>query len=188
MTIFEPAHERFIIIDGSRRKVVVVPFEYLENCLFRRRPRPSGKLKSSAGMGPRTRRQADLLQFRLTPKLTEKYDARKQLLTMNSPFLSYEVECGAHESTEAIQRYLNFADWVQRLNYLLNGRAMPPGPRLELNEALRRRNMLPTEVTLHVRERRRPASARRASLPLDSGPHGPQADHALGEAARAPGT
>jgi hypothetical protein len=38
---------------------------------------------------------------------------------------------------------------MARLNYLVNERALLPGPRLELNKGLRQRNVLPFEVTLH---------------------------------------
>ncbi len=153
MTIFEPAHERFVIIDESRRQVVVVPFAYIENRLFRASRKTEQKIVELRGEGTARAKTLDLLQFQLTPKFKEKYDAKKQLLTMSSPFLSYEVDCDDHISAELVQAYLNYADWAQRLNYLLNGRASPPGPRLELDAALRGRNFLPTKVTLHTSER-----------------------------------
>src|SRR5262249_56732187 len=66
--------------------------------------------------------------------------------------LSYEVKCAFHESPEIVAAYLHFTDWMARLNYLLNERALLPGPRLELDKVLRRRGVLPIEVTLHARE------------------------------------
>src|SRR5438477_11830457 len=34
MTIYEPAHEQFMIVDGSRRILTAIPFEAVENGLF----------------------------------------------------------------------------------------------------------------------------------------------------------
>jgi hypothetical protein len=153
MTIFEPAHERFVIIDEPRRQIIVVPFEYIENRLFRANRKTERKIEELRRQGTGDAQKLAELQFWLAPEFKETYDAGKRLLTMTSPFLSYEVECATHDSTELIRGYLNYTDWAQRLNYLLNPRAMPPGPRLKLNEALRRRNFLPTKVTLHTRQR-----------------------------------
>ncbi|MGE5192079.1 MAG: hypothetical protein ACM3U2_06210 [Deltaproteobacteria bacterium] len=154
MTIFEPAHERFVIIDGSSRRMTAVSFEFIENHLFRAGKATEEKIAELRAEGtPQAVRQADLLQFQLAPKFVEKYDAQKRLLTLSSPFLSYEVKCGEHDSVALIQGYLNYTDWAQRLNYLVNPRAMPPAPRLALNEVLRRRKLLPVKVTLHTSNR-----------------------------------
>jgi hypothetical protein len=154
MTVFEPAHERFVIIDESRRQLIVVPFEYIENRLFRASSKTKQKIEELRRQGTAdAKKLADLLEFELSPKFTEKYDARNRRLTMSSPFLSYDVECATHDSAELLQGYLNYTYWAQRMNYLLNARAIFPGPRLELNAALRRRTVLPTKVTLHTRQR-----------------------------------
>jgi hypothetical protein len=155
MTIFEPAHERFVIIDEPRHQIIVVPFEYIENRLFRATHKTERKIEQLRGQGTADeKKDAELLQFYLTPKFQEKFAAGKPpLLKLTSPFLSYEVECATHDSTELIQGYLNYTDWAQRMNYLSNDRAIPPGPRLALNEVLRRRNLLPVKVTLHTRLR-----------------------------------
>jgi hypothetical protein len=152
--IFEPAHERFLIMSGSNRDVTVVPFEFIENRLFRAGKATEEKISQLRKEGtPQATQQADLLQFYLTPKFKENFDPRKHLLTLSSPFLSYEIECSEHESAELVQIYLNYADWAQRMNYLVNPRAMPPAPRLALNEVLRRRKMLPVKVTLRASHR-----------------------------------
>ncbi len=154
MLIFEPAHERFVIIDGSIRQMTVVPFEFIENRLFRAGKATEEKIAELRREGTsQALRQADLLQFYLTPKFKESYDAKKHLLTLSGPFLSYEVDCSEHDSAELIQVYLNYADRAQQMNYLMNPRAMPPAPRLAVNEALRRRKLLPVKVTLHASRR-----------------------------------
>jgi hypothetical protein len=154
MMIFEPAHERFVIINGSNRHVTVVPFELIENRLFRSEKATEEKIAQlRADGGTDALRQADQLQFWLTPKFQETYETRKQLLNLSSPFLSYEVECSGHDSAELVQLYLKYTDWAQQLNYLVNPRAMSPAPRLALNDALRRQKLLPVQVTLHTSRR-----------------------------------
>ncbi len=157
MTIFEPAHEQFIIIDGPRRMMTEISFDDIENCLYAVGKSTEKKIAELREKNTTESRQlADVLQFQLAPAFKEKYDAKQHLLTMASPVLSYEVKCATQETPgelgplpEIVVAYLNFTDAMARLNYLVNERALLPGPRLELNKGLRQRNMLPVEVTLH---------------------------------------
>jgi hypothetical protein len=152
--IFEPAHDRFVIVDGSSRHITAVPFEFIENRLFRAEKATEEKIAQLIAEGtPEAIRQAGLLQFWLNPRFKESYDERKHILTLSSPFLSYEVECSGHDSAEVIEAYLNYTDWAQRMNYLVNPRAMFPAPRLAVNDVLRRRKVLPVKVTLHASRR-----------------------------------
>jgi hypothetical protein len=86
----------------------------------------------------------------LNPVFKTTYDEKLNRLNLSSPFLSYEVKCNGHDSERVIVDYLDYADWAARLNYLLNDKAMPPGPRLALNDVLRRRQFLPVEVELRT--------------------------------------
>jgi hypothetical protein len=154
MTIFEPAHERFVIVDDPRRQMTVITFEEIENCLYQAAKSAEKKIAELHGEGtPAAKKQADLLEFYIAPRFKEKYHSQNRVLKMTSPFLSYEIKCETHNSAESIQVYLNYTDWAQRLNYLLNARAMAPGPRLAVNEVLRRREVLPVRVTLHTSHR-----------------------------------
>jgi hypothetical protein len=154
MTIFEPAHERFVIVDDPRRQMTTITFEEIENLLYQAGKSAEKKIADLyAEDAPAARKQADLLKFYIAPRFKEKYDSSKRVLKMTSAFLSYEVKCETYDSPESIQAYLNYADWAQRLNYLVNTRAMPPGPRRTVNEALRRREVLPVIVTLHTTHR-----------------------------------
>jgi hypothetical protein len=154
MTIFEPAHERFVIVDDPRRQMTVITFEEIENVLYQAGKSAEKKIAELRGEGTvAEKKQAELLEFYIAPRFKEKFDSKKQALKMTSPFLSYEIRCATHNSAESIQAYLNYTDWAQRLNYLVNPRAMLPGPRLAVNEVLRRRELLPVVVTLHTRQR-----------------------------------
>lgn len=151
MTIFEPAHEQFVIVDGPRRMMTVIPFEYIENRLFQVGKGTEKKIVELREKNTAEANQlGDLLQFQLTPAFKKQtYDDKRHLLKMGSPLLSYEVKCAAHDSPEIVVVYLNFTDWMARLNCLVNEKSLLPGPRMALNEVLRRREVLPVEVTLH---------------------------------------
>jgi hypothetical protein len=152
MTIFEPAQERFVIIDESRKLTTVITFEHIENCLFeatKKTEQHIAELKPQPD--PKAQSLAALLRFQLNPQFNTTFDAKQNRLNLSSQFLSYDVKCSRHDSENAIAAYLDYADWAARLNYLLNDKALLPGPRLALDDMLRDRQLLPVEVTLHTR-------------------------------------
>ena len=93
------------------------------------------------------------LEFQLDPDFEETYAEDMQQLTLKSPNLQYVIQCADPKSQEAITpenvtAYLRYADWICRLNYVLHPGVLLPRPRLALNEGLRRRNLIPTQVEL----------------------------------------
>jgi hypothetical protein len=151
MTIFEPAQERFVIVDDSRKLVTVISFEHIENRLFQAVKKTEQHIAELEEQHTeKAKRLAGLLRFQLNPVFKSRDDEKQILIKLSSPFLSYEVKCNKHDSEKVIVDYLDYADWVARLNYLLNDKAMLPGPRLALNDILRRRHLLPVEVVLHT--------------------------------------
>jgi len=149
MTIFEPAHEQFVFIDGGRRIKTVVSFQYVEDRLFQIRKKAQAFLAApAAAKAPRA--AIGLLQFQLNPKFQESYDEKRNVLHMTSPFLSYEVKCASDATPAHIEAYLNYADWAARLKCVTQSQSMLPEPRLAVNEALRRRQLLPIKVTLQT--------------------------------------
>jgi hypothetical protein len=151
MTIFEPGQERFVIVDDSRKLVTVISFEHIENRLFQAVKKTEQHIDELERQHTeKAKRLAALLRVQLNPVFKTTDDAKQNRLDLSSPFLSYEVKCNRHDSKKVIVDYLEYADWAARLNYLLNDKAMLPGPRLALNDNLRRRQLLPVEVVLHT--------------------------------------
>lgn len=89
-----------------------------------------------------------LIRFAAQPEFTQKYDADQQRLSLNSPFWNYDVQLIPIDDDQVLQRYREFADWFTYLNSLF--RPLPPGIRLELNQALDRRQCIPRQVTVTV--------------------------------------
>lgn len=151
MTICEPAHQRFLIIDASSRQSAELSFEEINRYVYRAEMR-AGEYLREPGTGAAAA-ALELLKFEIAPKFKESYDEAERRLTLSSSVLTYEVKCATHESPEVIDAYLQYADWLARLNYVLHEQTLFPGPRLALNEALRRRRLLPVEVTLRSASR-----------------------------------
>jgi hypothetical protein len=156
VTIFDPAQERFLVIDSARRTATNVSFGYIDQRLHQARERRKEELPKAS---PET---AGFLDFELNPKFTEKFDKGRSLLTLDSPFVAYTVKCSAPPSPELLELYLNYADWAARLNYVAYRTSSLPDPRLDVNERLRQKGLLPVDVELKVK--------------LENGPH-MQAEH-----------
>ena len=71
---------------------------------------------------------------------------------LTSPSLTYRVETRKWAEADQVERYLTFADWMARLNFILHPNSLLPEPRLALNEALRNlKDRMPITVELDLR-------------------------------------
>ena len=156
VTIFEPAQERFLVIDSANRTATRVSFDYIEQRLHQARARRAAELPKAA------KEAAGFLDFELHPKFQEKFEKERLTLTLDSPFVSYKVKCSPPPSPQLLDAYLNYADWAARLNYVAYRTFSLPDPRLDVNGRLQKKGFLPVDVELEVK--------------LESGPH-MQAEH-----------
>jgi hypothetical protein len=93
-------------------------------------------------------RQDDpFLQFAANPDFKESFEPESGELVLASHLESYTVATERVEHAEALAEYREFLDWYARLNTLLSG-GPPPEPRLRLNAALARREVVPLKVEL----------------------------------------
>jgi hypothetical protein len=153
MTIYEPALERFVMIDGSRRVAAVVRLDAIETLLHQAAKKGEEQLETLRGSSRRDDIQlANHLEFQLAPRFEVAFDEAKQILRLNGRAMSYSVRCAAADPADLVDKYLDYADWAARLNYVMNPAAQLPLGRLQLNEALRSRQRIPTEVTLKTHQ------------------------------------
>ncbi|HEY3393993.1 MAG TPA: hypothetical protein VGK58_14870 [Lacipirellulaceae bacterium] len=93
-------------------------------------------------------RQDDpFLQFAADPEFKESFEPESGELILASHLESYTVETERVEHAQALAEYREFLDWYARLNTLLSG-GPPPEPRLRLNAALARHEVVPLKVEL----------------------------------------
>lgn len=88
-------------------------------------------------------------EFLLDPKLTESFDTQTQQLQLSSPRLDYLVTGQKVTDSQILAHYYSFADWAARLN-ATDSRKLPPFARLQLNQAMKRRGWIPTEVQFQL--------------------------------------
>jgi hypothetical protein len=98
-------------------------------------------------------RQDDpFLQFAADPEFKESFEPQTGQLILASHVESYTVQTERVEHAQALAEYREFLDWYARLNTLLAG-GPPPEPRLKLNAALARHEVVPLKVELKKRGR-----------------------------------
>ena len=160
VTVFEPARRRFVILNGPRRLATEVGFAQISRSLRKAESatreyvaelRQKGDPDSLAAAGP--------LQAQLDPGFSDRYDRASSILILPGRAFQYRVHCTSTPSAPGVDqpafasarnRYLEYADWTARLNYLLHPRALFPAPRVVLNNSLRTRKLLPLAVELQA--------------------------------------
>jgi hypothetical protein len=94
------------------------------------------------------RASSEALQFYAAPDFTEKLDAETQEVVLHSPYMEYRAKMLSPPTAAVLKSYEDYALWQARLNAAINPGAPPPNARQKLNDALARRQSLPSEVSL----------------------------------------
>ena len=92
------------------------------------------------------------MRFQLSPDFQESYEKSQNLLKLSGTELEYSVEAQPVEAANVVNRYLEYADWAKRLNFVLHRNSSLPQSRIQLNQSLRERKLLPkaVELTMHL--------------------------------------
>lgn len=151
ITILEPAHRRITILNSDRNTVSTVDFDELKHLLRSAEERLGQRILELDNEPNASRPKIETLRFQLRPSFESEFDPSKHRLRLLSKSVTYEVDGQVSDRTEAVEAYLTYADWVCRVNYVLHPQPLFPSVRLELNEQLRRKKMLPTRVTLRAK-------------------------------------
>ena len=153
--IFEPALERFRILNTTRSMWTTVHFDQLHHKLKLARHVAEEHLAAVEQRRPASPQTIAEVAFALNPSFRDDFDPEKRTLILASPFVTYRAACAkpvdGQPSPELVEAYLRYADAVARINYLLHPHALGPEPRLALNASLRNRQLIPVEVELRSR-------------------------------------
>ena len=90
------------------------------------------------------------LQFMANPLLEQQVDGGTGLLTFRSPWITYRVTPAEIADPAVVRRYREFSDWYARMGPILDPEALLPFARMEVNQQLERRGVVPREVSLTV--------------------------------------
>lgn len=149
--VYEPTERRFRVLNPSRGIVTTVAFDEIRQLLKIAREETERQAERLAGSSePEAARAAGLLRFQLDPRFQESFDEQSGLLALDGGVLRYEVRAVDPARPGVAGAYLEYADWVHQLNYLLHPGPILPEPRLALNQALRAKGRLPEAVEQRV--------------------------------------
>lgn len=150
VTVFDPANRRIVILDTSRQLATTIDFDELKNLLRLGKQEATEYAEQLERRGGDAARSAALIRFQLAPQFETRFDSKGHRLVLEHPGYRYEVRCVPSDRPEVLRRYLDYADWMARLNWVLHPQALLPAPRLALNAELRRRHLQPVEVSLWI--------------------------------------
>lgn len=147
--VFEPVRRQFTLLNIKHRISTTVPFDEVQRRLALAEEETRNwiaKLKQSNN--PKEKKAIAPLQFQLDPQFTSKFREKQNQLTLASSFIRYQATCSTTASPATTELYLEYADWMSRLNYVLHPSAVLPSSRLALNEELKSHQLIPTTVEL----------------------------------------
>jgi hypothetical protein len=125
---------RFILLDTDRRVRTEFSTDQLAGAM--------NKLRTWAA-----RQHDPMLRFAANPQFEESFDRETGQLVLASHEESYSIETTTADQPQALAEYREFLDWYTRLNALLSA-GPPPEPRLQVNAALARYQIVPVKVEL----------------------------------------
>jgi hypothetical protein len=147
--VYEPTARRFRVLNTSRGLVASVELDEIRQLLKIAREEAERQAAALA-RDPGAAKTGTLLHFQLDPKFEEAYDEAAGLLSLAGGPVRYTVRATDPKRPGVANAYLDSADWICRLNYLLHPGVMLPESRLALNRALREKQRLPELVELRA--------------------------------------
>lgn len=151
VTIFEPSHHRFTLLNERRRTATEVTQDEVRQFITLVEQEGWKRFENARERtGPSQLRALAWLKFQLKPEFEVSFDAAKSKVRMADRSGQYEVAGEAPPSLAALESYLRFADAIAELNSVLHPQVPLPKPRMQLNEELRQRELLPVTVDLEA--------------------------------------
>lgn len=148
--VFEPAHNRFILLNTRRMLAATVHHDEVRQLLKIAREETERSVAELREKQTTSAAEAlEQVSFTLDPGFDESFDEGSGLLKLTSRHLQYRLRCDRPDSPEVVETYLRYADWTAKLNYVLHPHVLFPETRLALNASLRRKTLLPLDVELH---------------------------------------
>ena len=153
VVIYDPVERQFTILNNSRDLSTTLTFDEIRHKMDSLEPRTTKYIQELRSTGtPAAERTANAITFQLHPKFEQSFDPMNETLVLSSPTMTYRVETRKWAEADQVERYLTYADWTARLNFILHPNSLLPEPRIALNEALRGlKGRMPVNVELDLR-------------------------------------
>ncbi|TWU12480.1 hypothetical protein CA54_13040 [Symmachiella macrocystis] len=149
ITIYQPGRQQFTIFSEARNLATTISFADIVANQREFDRQILSHVEQLERRGSReTLQKAAELKFQWQPEFDERFDAKKNELSMTSKYYSYVVETKPNLQPQIVKSYLRYADWTKQFNALLDPASIFPAPRLLVNQALRKRGAIPLSVSL----------------------------------------
>jgi hypothetical protein len=89
------------------------------------------------------------LEFLVAPQFTEQTDIASGTVSLEHPQVSYKATCEKAKDLTALPIYYDAVDQLTRLASS-DPERLPPFPRLALNQAIRKYNLIPTQIEMKL--------------------------------------
>lgn len=151
VTVYEPAHHRFTLLNERRRTVTEVTQDEVRQFVTLVEQEGWKRMEAAQEQpGTDQVRSLNWLKFQLKPDFDTSFDQARMSVTLLEHNCRYSADGQAPPSRAVVDTYLRFADAAAELNSVLHPQALLPRPRLRLNEELRQRELLPVVVDLQA--------------------------------------
>ena len=152
VVIFDPGQKKFTILNTARDLTTTLSFEEIRRHLDKRVPTVEQYiLELSQQKNPAAAKIAKSLRFQLNPEFRPHYEPAYGKLSLSSDAWTYRVDTSSWDDADQVDRYLTYADWAARLNYVLHPNSLFPEPRIALNASLRElQGRIPVVVELDL--------------------------------------
>lgn len=137
ITFFDNENKQFILLDTARKTWTRVSSEYL--------------IQYGTWLKEKASNSDDpLLRFCVAPQFEVRSEKEGTLWYFEHPLLTYRVDATPFDDPEVARQYREFSDWYARLNAMLRPQALPPFPRLIVNQQLAQKDLIPRSVGLRI--------------------------------------
>lgn len=148
VTIYEPVQRRFTILHEASSTVTSISSDEVRR--FLKMAENDAAQLIASGQKNGSGATLDFLRFQLEPAFAVQYEEAAHRLRLEHARLRYEVDCAAPPQGMIARTYFEYADATAELNSILHPQSLMPAPRLQLNEELRQRDILPRSVRRQI--------------------------------------
>jgi hypothetical protein len=149
LIIFDPSHGQFTLVSTRQRKMAEVHIDEISRMLGIARQTLNDRLQRIQGDPKTDPNVIEQILFQFNPQFEKSItqtNAGPQV-ELKSKFFNYQVLGASAPTPTHAYVYLNYADWICRLNYVLNPGGILPDQRMALDAALREASLIPVEVS-----------------------------------------
>jgi hypothetical protein len=153
LIIFDPAHGQFTLMNTRQRRMTEVHIDEVTRMLGLARRALNDHLTMLQAESKPNQSAIEQILFQFNPQFEKSMvqTSAGPQVELKSKFFDYQVLASAAPTPTHAFVYLNYADWICRLNYVLNPGGILPEQRLALDAALREANLVPVDVSFTIR-------------------------------------